>query len=71
MIERVAASHPNTWWWVKGDRVDIVKGLWESARELWTGDVDPNDGKLQLRYQEFQDRLQRNRSRAKKQQRED
>ena len=57
MIEKVAASHPNTYWWIKGDSVDVVKGLWESVKGVGAGDVDLDDGKLKHLYQAMQERL--------------
>ena len=44
---------------VKGDSVDVVKGLCESVKGQWSGDVDLNDGKLNSLYQAYQQRLQR------------
>lgn len=42
--------HPDSWWWVKADGVDLVPGLGESMRREWSGDVDLNDGSLQEQY---------------------
>ena len=47
----------DTQWWIKGDAVDIVPGLSDSVRGEWSGDVDLNDGKLQLMFSEYQERL--------------
>ena len=58
VIERAATLNPDTWWWIKGDGVDVVKGLWESVKGQWAGDVDLNDGELQLLYQKLQNQLQ-------------
>ena len=57
MIERAAASNPNTRWWIKADGVNVVKGLWESVRGEWAGDVDLADGQLQLLYHKLKERL--------------
>lgn len=57
VIEQVAALNPNAWWWIKGDGTDVVKGLWESVRGEWAGDVDLNDGKLQHQQQIFQEQV--------------
>jgi len=35
-----------TWWWLKADGSDVIKGLKESVRMKWSGDVDLNDGSL-------------------------
>ena len=40
VIKRAAELDPNTWLWIKGD---IVKGIKESTRGEWSGDVDLND----------------------------
>ena len=53
VIEKVATLNPDSWWWMKGDGVDAAKGLWESGERA--GDVDLNDGKLQL--QKLQNQL--------------
>ena len=37
---------PATTWWIKGDGVDIVKGLGVSVRGEWAGDADLNNGVL-------------------------
>lgn len=39
-----------TSWWVKGDGCDTTAGLGESERNVWSGDVDLGDGKLQALY---------------------
>ena len=58
VIEKLATLNPDSWWWIKGDGIDIVKGLWESVKGEWAGDVDLNDGQLQLLYQKLQNQLQ-------------
>ena len=54
MLHKVFESDPNTRWWIKGDGVDVVKGLCESVKGQWSGDVDLNDGQLDVLYQEYQ-----------------
>ena len=44
MLDETARLHPNTWWWIKADGVDLVSGLGESVRGEWSGDVDLNNG---------------------------
>ncbi len=44
--------------WIKGDAVDLVPGLGDSVRGDWSGDVDLNDGRLQLMFLEYQERLE-------------
>ena len=33
-------TNPDACWWIKGDGVDVVKGLFESTKGIWSGDVD-------------------------------
>lgn len=53
MLDEAAATHPNSWWWVETDGVDLVPGLGESVTRIWSGDVDLNDGKLQKQYDTY------------------
>ena len=57
VLKKAAESHPDCWWWVKGDRVDVVKGLKESRRGEWSGDADLNDGSLNALYQQYKNQL--------------
>ena len=57
VLKKASESDPDTWWWIKGDGVDVVKGLKESIRGEWSGDADQNDGYLNNLYQEYQSRL--------------
>jgi len=49
--------HPIDWWWVKADGCDLISGLSESAKGIWTGDVDLNDGALEKQYIEYKTKL--------------
>lgn len=42
---------------MKADGCDIVSGLAESTRGIWSGDVNLNDGNLEHNYQTYKDRL--------------
>lgn len=42
---------------MKADGCDLISGLAESTRGVWTGDVDFNDGALEKQYQEYNCRL--------------
>ena len=53
MLSKAAQSDAGAWWWIKGDGVDVVRGIGESMREEWWGDVDLNDGELCLLYQDY------------------
>ena len=57
MLDAAASAHPNSWFWVKADGVDVVAGLGESLRLQWSGDVDLNDGELSKQYQLYRSRL--------------
>lgn len=46
-LDEAAIQHPDVWWWIMGDGCDVVSGLGESTRHIWSGDVDLADGKLQ------------------------
>lgn len=50
VLDKANKAHPGVWWWVKGDGTDIVAGLGESVKHVWSGDVDVADGKLQALY---------------------
>jgi len=54
MLKKLKSVNPTARWWIKGDGTDVVKGLWQSVGGEWSGDVDLNDGKLQLQYAEYQ-----------------
>lgn len=58
VLDEAARSCPNSWWWLKADGCDLVKGLKESVKLQWSGDVDLNDGDLQKQYSEYKNRLQ-------------
>ena len=38
-LDEAAQAHPESWWWLKTDGCDIVKGLKESTKLQWSGDV--------------------------------
>ena len=52
VLDEEAKHHPNSWWWVKADGCDLISGLAESTRGVWSGDVDHNDA-LNKQYQEY------------------
>ena len=54
----MAHSNPDAWWWLKADGCDITKGLKESVKLQWSGDVDLNDGSLQEQYDKYKKRLE-------------
>ncbi len=57
VLDEAAELHPNSWWWIKGDGVDLQSGLGESMRKKWSGDLDLNDGKLQKQYASYMEEL--------------
>ena len=52
-------SNRDTWWWLKADGCDIIKGLKESTKLQCSGDVDLADGSLQKQYEEYKKRLEK------------
>ena len=44
MLDEAKKNNPDAWWWIKADGCDIVPGIAESTRGVWSGDVDVNDG---------------------------
>ena len=46
VLDEGAKHHRDSWWWVKADGCDLISGLAESTRGIWSGDVDVNDGAL-------------------------
>jgi len=57
VLDEAAKSNNNTWWWLKADGCDLIKGLKESTKMLWSGDVDLADGSLQKEYENYRERL--------------
>ena len=45
-------------WWIKADGVDVVKGLKESVKGEWSGDVDMNDGSLSDLFREYKGQIE-------------
>ena len=48
---------PHTHWWIKSDGCDVVVGLMESTRGVWSGDVDLGDGSVESQYSAYCKRL--------------
>ncbi|XP_065884178.1 uncharacterized protein [Dysidea avara] len=57
VVDEAAKCNVGAWWWLKADGCDIVKGLKESTKLQWSGDVDLADGALQKQYKAYQQRL--------------
>ncbi|XP_065892094.1 uncharacterized protein [Dysidea avara] len=57
VLDEAAKCNVGAWWWLKADGCDIVKGLKESTKLQWSGDVDLADGALQKQYKAYQQRL--------------
>ena len=55
MLEGAKRRNPNAMWWVKADGCDLVQGLKQSTRLIWSGDVDLDNGKLQEQYCQYRD----------------
>ena len=43
VLDEAVRAHPNTWWWIKADGADLVSGLGDSVKGVWSGDVDLAD----------------------------
>lgn len=50
-------SKQDTRWWIKADGCDILSGVAESMRGVWSGDVDLNDGHLEEQKASYKNRL--------------
>ena len=59
MLDEAAKNHPDSWWWIKADGCDLIGGLSESTRGVWSGDVNLNDGALEQQVKAYQERLSR------------
>lgn len=57
MLDDAVKLNPDAWRWIKADGVDVVKGLGESTRGVWWGDVDLDDGHLQELQQQASEQL--------------
>lgn len=57
ILDEAARAHPNTWWWIKADGADLVSGLGESVKGVWSGDVDLADGELRKAQMLHQERI--------------
>ena len=57
VLEEATCAHPNAWWWIKADGVDLLSGLGESVTGEWSGDVDLNDGSTQQLYKSYRKQL--------------
>ena len=51
--------NPNGRFWLKIDGTDVKKGLMESQKRVWNGDLDLGDGSLQNLRQEYDNKVER------------
>lgn len=58
VLDEAVRHNPNAWWWIKADSCDINKGLKESSRLEWSGDVDLADGLLLEKYKTYRKQLE-------------
>ena len=58
VLDEAVRHNPNAWWWIKADGCDINKGLKESSRLEWSGDVDLADGSLLEKYKAYRKQLE-------------
>ena len=57
VLDEAASVHPNSWWWIKADGYDLVKGLTESVSGEWSGDVNLYPEVLEKLFEEYKERL--------------
>jgi len=57
--EAAKVSSNDSWWWLKADGCDVLKGLKESTKMEWSGDVDLADGSVQKQHDKYKQRLDR------------
>ena len=57
ILDEAHKVHPNSQWWIKADGCDLVSGLGESVQQVWSGDVDLADGKVQKMHDAYLKRL--------------
>ena len=58
LLDAAAKANPDASWWIKGDGCDVVPGLDESMRLVWSGDVDFDTGDLQRAYEVYRSKLE-------------
>ena len=51
------SANQDSWWWLKADGCDVLKGLKESTRLEWSGDVDLADGSIQKQHEKYKQHL--------------
>ena len=56
-MDEAARIMPDEEWWIKSDGCDVVKGLTESMRLEWGGDVDLGDDTLQRHHEDYLSQL--------------
>ena len=57
VLDEAASVHPNSWWWIKADGCDLMKGLTESVSGEWSGDVNILPDALEKLFKEYKERL--------------
>ena len=57
MLDEATSVHPNSWWWIKADGCDLVKGLTESVNREWSGDVNLYPEALEKLFTEYKERV--------------
>jgi hypothetical protein len=57
VLDEAASVHPNSWWWIKADGCDLMKGLTESVSGEWSGDINLHPDALEKLFKEYKERL--------------
>ena len=52
-IDDCKRSHPNSRFWIKADACDVLPGIQEFVKREWAGDVDTEDGRVQMQREEY------------------
>ena len=56
MLKTSHSANPKGRWNIKADAADMRPGLMESVRQVWSGDEDLNDGKVQELHRQYTER---------------
>ena len=57
VLDEACKANRDSWWRLKADGCDELKGLKESTKMEWSGDVDLADGSIQQQFEKYRQRL--------------
>ncbi len=58
VLDDAQQVHPTAQWWIKADGCDLIEALGESVANVWTGDEDFNDGRVEKQHSLYMERLE-------------